>query len=166
MHTDNTDTTSRTVHFPEDCLLMDERIAISTQLRQTVLESIHLTHSGSAAMLDLGQHVWFPHIHRSLLQMAQSCRQCTEQSKNLKAATGKQHSFQMGSVVEPNEKFPLDFAWPFPNGPNKVAYIYVAIDKWSKIPMANFVSNTTVDITKKKLCNDIFQIMGCLNNKH
>ena len=135
--------------FPEDCLLIDEQIVISTQLRQIVLKSIHLTRVGSAAMLDLCQHVWFPHMHRSLVQTAESCWQCTEQGKNLKAVIGKQHSFQMGSVVEPNEKVQLDFAGPLPNGLKKNAYIYVAIDNGSKFSMAKFVSNTTVDIAKK-----------------
>ena len=56
------------LHVREDCLLVDERIVIPSQLRQTVLDSLHLTHPGSAAMLDLSQHVWFPHI------IAQLCR--------------------------------------------------------------------------------------------
>ena len=60
------------LHVREDCLLIDVRIVILSQLRQTVLESLHLTHPGSAAMLDLSHHVWFPHIHRSILQMVQT----------------------------------------------------------------------------------------------
>ena len=35
------------LHVREDCLLIDERIVIHTQLRQTVLDSLHLTHPGS-----------------------------------------------------------------------------------------------------------------------
>ena len=58
------------LHVRKDCLLIDERIVIPSQLRQTVLDSLHLTHPGSAAMLDLSHHVWFPHIHRSIVQMA------------------------------------------------------------------------------------------------
>ena len=45
------------LHVREDCLLIDERIVIPIQLRQTVLDSLHLTHPGSATMLDLRQHV-------------------------------------------------------------------------------------------------------------
>ena len=56
----------------EDCLLIDERIVIPTQLRQTILESLHLTHPGWDAMLDLCQNVWFPHIHRSIVQIART----------------------------------------------------------------------------------------------
>ena len=86
------------LHVREDCLLVDERIVIPSQLRQTILESLHLTHPGSAAMLDLSQHVWFPHIHRAIVQMAQNCRQCAEQGKHLKPIRGKNLSFQMEPV--------------------------------------------------------------------
>ena len=87
------------LHVREDCLLIDKRIVTPTQLRQTVLDSLHLTHPGSAAMLDLSNHVWFPHIHRAIVQMAQNCKHCAEQGKNLKPIIGKKHSFQMEPVV-------------------------------------------------------------------
>ena len=61
----------------EDCLLIDERIVIPSQLRQAVLNSLHLTHPGLTAMLDLSHHVCFPHIHRSIVQMSQNCKHCT-----------------------------------------------------------------------------------------
>ena len=54
------------LHVWDDCLPIDERIVLPTQLRQTVLDSLHLTHPGSAAILYLCQHIWFPHIHRSI----------------------------------------------------------------------------------------------------
>ena len=60
------------LHVREDCLLIDVRIVIPSQLRQTVLDSLHLTHPGLAAILDLRHHVWFPHIHRPIVQMVQT----------------------------------------------------------------------------------------------
>ena len=137
------------LHVREDCLLIDERIVIPSQLRQTVLDSLHLTHPESAAMLDLSHDVWFPHIHRSIVQMAQNCKHCTEQGKNLKPILGKQTSFQMKPVVEPKEEVQLDFAGPLSDELNRDAYILVAIDKWSKFPTAKVVSNTTTDIAIK-----------------
>ena len=77
------------LHVREDCLLIDERIVIRTQLRQTVLDSLDLTHPGSEAMLDMCQHAWFLQIHRTIVQMAQNCKHCTEQGKNLKPIIGK-----------------------------------------------------------------------------
>ena len=100
-------------------------------------------------MLDLSNHVWFPHMHRAIVQMAQNCKHCTEEVKNLKPIIGKKHSFQMEPVVEPNEEVQLDFAGPLPDELNKEAYILVAIDKWSKFPTAKVVTNTTADIAIK-----------------
>ena len=133
----------------DDQLLIDDRIVLPIKLRQTVLDSLHLTHTGFAAMLDLCQNIWFPHIHMTIVQTAQICRECTQQGKNLKPTIGKQHSFQMEPVVEPNEEDQLDFAGPLPNELNKGAYILVAVDKWSKFPSAKVVSNTTADVALK-----------------
>ena len=58
------------LHVKDDCLLINERIVLLMQLIQTVLDSLHLTHPGSAVMLDLCQNIWFPHIHRTIVQMA------------------------------------------------------------------------------------------------
>ena len=70
------------LHVREDCLLIDERIDIPTQLTQTVVDSLHLTHPGSAAMLDLSHYVWFPHIHRSIVQMARNANTAQSKVKN------------------------------------------------------------------------------------
>ena len=77
------------LHVREDCLLIDERSVIPTQLMQTVLDSLNLTHPGTAAMLNLSNHVWFPYIHRAIVQMAENCKHCTEQGKKLKIIIGK-----------------------------------------------------------------------------
>ena len=115
-----------------------------------MLDSLHLTHPGSAAVLDLSNYVWFPHMHRAIVQMAQNCKHCTEQGKHLKPIIGKKkHSFQVEPVVEPNEEVQLDFAGPLPDELNRDAYILVAIDKWSKFPTAKVVTNTTADIAIK-----------------
>ena len=85
-------------------------------------------------MLDLCQQVWFPHIHRTIVHMAQSCKHCSEQGKNLKPIIGKKHLFLTEPVVEPNKEVQLDFAGPLPDELNRDAYILVAIDKSSKFP--------------------------------
>ena len=81
--------------------------------------------------------------------MAQNCKQCTEQGKSLKPILGKQISFKMEPVVEPNEEVQLYLAGRLPDELNRDAYILVAIDKWSKFPIAKIVSNTTANITIK-----------------
>ena len=100
-------------------------------------------------MLGLSHHVWFSHIHRSIVQMAQNCKHCTVQGKNLKPILGKKISVQMEPVVELNEEVQLDFAEPLPDELNRDAYFLVAIYKWSKFPSTKVVLNTTADIAIK-----------------
>ena len=57
-------------------------------------------------------------------------------------------------VIDPNEEVQLDFAGPLPDKLNRDAYILVAPDKWSKLPTAKVVTNTTTDTAKKNLCKD------------
>ena len=52
-------------------------------------------------------------------------------------------------MVEPNEEVQLDFTRPLPDESNRDAYILVAIDKWSKLPTAKVVTNTTADVAIK-----------------
>ena len=103
------------LHVKDDCLRIDDRIIIPQQLRQTVLDSLNLTQAGAAAMFDLSENTWFPHIHRTTVQMAQFCRQCIEQGNILKPAIKKSQSFQMRPVVEPDKEVYLDFSGPLPD---------------------------------------------------
>ena len=80
--------------------------------------------------------------------MAQNCKHCIEQGKNLKPNIGKKHSV-MEPVVEPDEEVQLYFAGPLPDELNREAYILVAIDKWSKFPTGKVVTNTTAHIAIK-----------------
>ena len=68
--------------------------------------------------------------------MAQRCRECTQQGKNLKPIIGKQHSFQMEPLVKPNDKVQLGFAGPLSDEVNKDAYILVSVEKRSPFPTA------------------------------
>ena len=95
-------------------------------------------------MLNLCQHVWFPHIHRSIVHMAQSCKHCTEQGKNLKPIIGKKSSFQMEPVVEPNEEVHLEFAGQLLDELNKDVNISCN-NKRSKFPTAKVVTNSRAD---------------------
>ena len=96
----------RIVNFvrKRDCILIDERIIIP-QLRHTIPDSLHLTHRGAARMLDLCEHIWFPHIQRTIVQMAQNWRHGTKKCKNLKPALGKTQPFQMDPVVSSINSF-------------------------------------------------------------
>ena len=65
----------------------------------------------------------------------------------MKPIIGKQNSFQMERVVELGEELQLDFAGPLPGEINKDEL--VAMDKRSKLPTAEVVSNTAADVALK-----------------
>ena len=63
---------------PNGCILYDGKMYIPTQLRKTVIDSVHKTHQGQAGMIYLAQLIWYPEIHRDVVALAQRCKQCTK----------------------------------------------------------------------------------------
>ena len=61
----------------DDCILVDNRLAVPGQLRQAVLKRIHRGHPGQEAMLDVSKYLWWPHMHNDIVNLAEECRSCT-----------------------------------------------------------------------------------------
>ena len=62
----------------------DNRLMVSSQLKQLVIDYLHQTHPGQTGMLRLADLVWFPMIHRDVTTETQSCGDCIKKGKNLK----------------------------------------------------------------------------------
>ena len=118
-------------------LLYDDRVAIPKQLRQIILDSIHLTHPGQGGMLEAAKHIWYPYLHRDIVTSAQSCKECRAKGKNLRVISGKKHFTSLDAVVEPNEEIQLDFAGPLPDENNKDVYILVGVDRFPRFPSSS-----------------------------
>ena len=91
-------------------LLYDDRVVIPKQLRQIILDSIHLTHPGQGGMLEAAKHIWYPYLHRDIVTAAQNCKECRAKGKNLRVISGMKHFTSLDAVAEPNEEIQLDFA--------------------------------------------------------
>ena len=117
-------------------------MVIPTQIRDTVLNSVHPTHPGTNAMLDIAEDIWFPHIQRGIVAVGENGKECKEQGKSFQSVLGKRHHAELEGV-EPNEEVQLDIAGPMPDDLNKDAYILVAIDIFSKNPTTKVVTKTT-----------------------
>ena len=59
----------------DNVLLYDDREVIPKQLRQIIVDSIHLTHPGQGGMLEAAKHVWYPYLHRENVTAAQKCKE-------------------------------------------------------------------------------------------
>ena len=66
----------------DDCLLVDNRLAVPEKLRQAVLRRLHQGHPGQEAMLEVSNYLWWPHMHKDIVNMAEECRSCTRYGKN------------------------------------------------------------------------------------
>ena len=65
----------------DDCLLVDNRLAVPEKLRQAVLRRLHQGHPGQEAMLEVSNYLWWPHMHKDIVNMAEECRSCTRYDK-------------------------------------------------------------------------------------
>ena len=65
----------------DDCILVNDRLAVPLQLRQAVLKRIHRAHPGQKAMLEVSQYLWWPLMHKDTVNLAEECRSCTRYDK-------------------------------------------------------------------------------------
>ena len=65
----------------DDCILVDNRLAVPGQLRQAVLKRIHRGHPGQEAMIDVSKYLWWPHMHKDIVNLAEECRSFTRYDK-------------------------------------------------------------------------------------
>ena len=68
----------------DDCLLVNNRLAVPEKLRQAVLRRLHQGHPGQEAMLEVSNYLWWPHINKDIVNMAEESRSCTRYGKNVK----------------------------------------------------------------------------------
>ena len=54
-------------------------------LRKPLLSRLHRSHAGQLTMVDAAQYIWWPRMHRDIVQLCKDCLQCTKFGKNLKA---------------------------------------------------------------------------------
>ena len=68
----------------DDCIIVDGRLAVPGQLRPAVLKRIHCGHPGQEAILNVSRYLWWSHMHKDIVNMAEECRSCTRYGKNAK----------------------------------------------------------------------------------
>ena len=54
-----------------------------------------------APMLEQCEHMWFLHLHRTIVQMAQNCWQWTQRGENTKLTLRKTHFYQLNRYWKP-----------------------------------------------------------------
>ena len=126
----------------DDCIVVDGRLAVPGQLRPAVLKRIHRSQPGQEAMLDVSRYLWWPHMHKDIVNMAEDCRSCTRYGKNAKYVIPKNASKPLPLLSQPGEELQLDYAGPLEDAKGKIIHLLVAIDRYSKFPSVKITKST------------------------
>ena len=127
----------------DNLILVSNRKAVSLQLRQAVLERIHRGHPGQEAMLGVSQYLWWPHMHKDIVNLAEECRSCTRYGKNVKYSIPKNASKPLPLLTQPGQEVQLEYAGPLENHRGKKIYLLVAIDRFSKFISVKVTKSTS-----------------------
>ena len=96
----------------DDCIVVDGRLAVPGQLRPAVLKRTHRGHPGQEAMLDVFLYLWWPHMHKDIVNMAEECRSCTRYGKNVICIIPKNASKPLPLLTQPGQELQIDYAGP------------------------------------------------------
>ena len=125
---------------------MDNRFVIPSSMRAMNMCSLYYGHTGRDAMLAMIGDIWWPRIHREVIDQARLCEQCLQSGKNFKCFQSQKITGKIPEVKELIEEIALDFAGPFQNAREGKKCLLVSIDHFSGWPDAKFLRCPT---TKK-----------------
>ena len=96
----------------DDCILVDNRLSVPGQLRPAVLNRIHRGHPGQKAKLHVSNYLWWPHMHKDIVNLAEECRECKRYGKKAKYIIPKNSSKPLPLLSQPGQEVQLDYAGP------------------------------------------------------
>ena len=125
-----------------------------------IMCSLHYGHPGRDAMLAMIGDIWWPRIHREVIDQARLCEQCLQSGKNLKCIQSQKVTGKIPE--EQDEEIALDFAEPFQNARESKKFLLVSIDHFSGWQEAKFLRCPTTKKVIEFLKQYIRQYMVCL----
>ena len=116
----------------QGCLIWGNRVVIPRKLRQSVLDMLHLTHSGICGMKTLARsYVWWPNLNQDIENLVKTCVNCNRFGKSAPVLVDHPWCRPTG----PWQRIHMDFAGPFQN--NMWLLIQDAYSKWPEIIRMN-----------------------------
>ena len=133
------------MNVKNECLCMDDRIAIPNSIKEAYMEAIHATHPGSRGMTDMATHAWWPYMHRDIISKTAKCNPCVKIDKILKSIFPGSKWAPLKLCKKPNEEIQIDFGGPIYNEKNQEVYFLACIDRFSKFPTAEVFDRANAD---------------------
>ena len=116
----------------QGCLIWGNRVIIPVKLRQSVLDMLHLTHSGVSGMKTLARsYVWWPNLNQDLENMVKTCVDCNKFGRSAPALTDHPWCRPTG----PYQRIHMDFAGLFQG--HMWLLVQDAYSKWPDIVKMN-----------------------------
>ena len=82
---------------------MDNKLVIPQAMRPMIICSLHYGHPGRDAMLAMIEDIWWPRIHREVIDQARLCEQSLESGKNLKYILKRKQTGKLPEAKEQNQ---------------------------------------------------------------
>ena len=142
-----------------NCVVIDNKLAIPESLRQAVLTRLHRSHPGQEAMMTASEYLWWPFMNRQIIETCEKCRECTLFGKNLMPAATFNSAKSLPVLSGPNQELQLDFAGPILDEKGSKIFLLVAIDRFSKFPSV-LISKTTGAKKVTKFLDSYIRIHG------
>ena len=117
-----------------NCVVIDNNLAIPERLRQAVLARLQRSHPGQEAMMTASEYLWWPFLNRQIIKTCEKCRECTLFGKNLKPASVFNTAKSLPVLFGPNQELQLDFAGPILDEKGSKIFLLVAINRFFKFP--------------------------------
>ena len=117
-----------------NCVLIDNKLAIPEQFRSAILTRLQRSHPGQAAMMDASEYIWWPFLSRQIVNVCEKCPECLLFGKNIKTSATYNSDKPLPPLSAPNQELHFDFAGPLIDDKKGKINILVAIDRFSKFP--------------------------------
>ena len=142
-----------------NCVIIDNKLAIPEALRQAVLARLHRSHPGQEAMMSASEYIWWPFLNRQIVGTCEKCRECTLYGKNLKPVKTFHTAQSLPHLTGPNQELQLDFAGPILDDKGVKIFLLVDIDRFSKFP-SGLITKTTAAKKVTKFLESYIRIHG------
>ena len=115
-----------------NCVVIDNKLAIPEPLRQAVLTRLNRSHPGQEAMMTASEYLWWPFLNRQVVEICEKFREYTLFGMNLKTAKTFNTAKSLPSQSGPNQDLQLDFAGPILDDKGSKIFLLVAVDRFAK----------------------------------
>ena len=118
-------------------------------MRTTVIALLHHGHTSAAKMEQLSEAFWWPGMDQEIHEKAKSCPSCRAAGKNVITQIPSTEKNNLETLTEPNQEIQLDFAGPIKSKTRGDVYILMAVDRFSKWPIAHICKSTDARTVEK-----------------